>query len=71
MNKSVDWTLIIRDLLENQTQVELSRKTGVHQSVISDLFRGLLKPNLSYAYGKALKDAHDELIQKTNVPEET
>ena len=70
MTNSIDWTSIVRDLLENQTQVELSRKTGVHQGVISDLFRGLPKPHLSYTYGKALKDAHNELIQRNNEPEE-
>jgi len=39
----------------------LQEITGVHQGVISDLKRGLPKPNLTYSYGAALLKAHKEL----------
>lgn len=64
MAQSIDWTIIVRDLLEHHTQVELSKITGVHQSVISDLYRGMPKPQLTYTYGKALLDAHNQLSKQ-------
>lgn len=61
MTNAIDWTSIVHDLLEGRTQVELQALTGVHQGVISDLNRGLKKPNLTYTYGAALLKAHAEL----------
>ena len=67
MTTSVDWTAIVHDLLKDRTQTELQEITGVHQGVISDLNRGLPKPQLTYLYGAALIKAHGELCK----PEQT
>ena len=61
MTTTINWNSIVRDLLRDRTQTELSNITGVHQGVISDLKRGLPKPNLTYSYGAALLKAHKEL----------
>lgn len=61
MTKLIDWTEIVRDLLEHYNQIELSRMTGVHQGVISDLYNGKPKPYLSWTYGDALLKAHQAL----------
>lgn len=69
MTNTIDWTAIVHDLLVGRTQTELSSITGVHQGVISDLNRGLPKPQLTYAYGAALVKAHEELCQKQQTEE--
>lgn len=68
MTNTIDWTAIVRDLLVGRTQTELHEITGVHQGVISDLNRGLPKPQLTYTYGAALMKAHQELCREQ--PEE-
>ena len=68
MTNTIDWTAIVRDLLVGRTQTELQEITGVHQGTISDLNRGLPKPQLTYTYGAALIKAHQELCQEQ--PEE-
>lgn len=68
MIKTINWTAIVRDLLEGRTQLELQEITGVHQGVISDLKSGKPKPHLTYVNGAALLKAHQELCQ--NEPEE-
>lgn len=62
MKEKVDFIKIVRHLLESQTQMELSEKTGVHQGVISELNRGIEKPKLSYTYGTALELAYKESL---------
>lgn len=69
MTNTIDWTAIVRDLLVGRTQTELQEITGVHQGTISDLNRGLPKPQLTYTYGAALIKAHEELCQAKE-PEE-
>lgn len=64
MENKVDFIKMVRHLLESQTQMELSEKTGVHQSVISELNRGVEKPKLSYVYGSALERAYNESIRE-------
>lgn len=59
-----NWTEIVRKLLENHTQMELHDKTGVSQSVISDLNQGKPKKRISYDYGVALMNAYEELTQQ-------
>lgn len=54
MPKNPNWTQIVRDLLKEYTQVELSEKTGISQSVISDINCGKPKKRISYDYGVAL-----------------
>lgn len=68
MTNTIDWTAIVHDLLVGRTQTELKKITGVHQGTISDLNRGIPKPQLTYAYGAALMKAHQELCQEQ--PEE-
>lgn len=53
-HKEVDFNAIVRYLLESNTQVELERKTGVSQVVISRLNSGIKSPNLTYKNGAAL-----------------
>jgi predicted transcriptional regulator len=53
IGQNPNWTEIVRKLLESQTQIELSKKTGVSQSVISDLNQGKPKKRISYDYGIA------------------
>ena len=65
IGKNPNWTEIVRKLLESQTQIELSKKTGVSQSVISDLNQGKPKKRISYDYGIALIDAYNELQLET------
>ncbi len=62
METKADFIKIVRHLLESQTQMELSEKTGVHQGVISELNRGIDKPKLSYTYGIALERAYNEQL---------
>ena len=69
MTIEIDFTEIVQDLLKGRTQTELQEITGVHQGVISDLKRGLPKPNLTYINGAALLKAHQQLCQ-TEQPEE-
>ena len=64
MPKNPNWTQIVRDLLKEYTQVELSEKTGVSQSVISDINCGKPKKRISYDYGVALVTAHEQLNQQ-------
>ena len=61
-----DFNEIVQYLLKSHNQTELSKKTKVHQGVISDLNKGVLKPNLSYRYGAALAKAYDAQIKKEN-----
>ena len=65
IGQNPNWTEIVRKLLESQTQIELSKKTGVSQSVISDLNLGKPKKRISYDYGIALIDAYNELQLET------
>ena len=65
IGQNPNWTEIVRKLLESQTQIELSKKTGVSQSVISDLNQGKPKKRISYDYGIALIDAYNELQLET------
>ena len=69
MTTEINFTKIVRDLLEGRTQNELQDITGVHQGVISDLKRGLPKPNLTYINGAALVKAHQELCQNKQLEE--
>ena len=64
MTTEINFSSIVQDLLKGRTQNELQEITGVHQGVISDLKRGLPKPNLTYSYGAALIKAHQELCQQ-------
>lgn len=64
MTNAIDWKVIVRDLLEGRTQLELQDITGVHQGVISDLKSGKPKPHLTYVNGAALIKAHQELCQE-------
>lgn len=64
MTKTIDWKVIVRDLLKGRTQIELQEITGVHQGVISDLKSGKPKPHLTYSNGAALIKAHEELCQR-------
>ena len=68
MTNTINWKVIVRDLLEGRTQLELQEITGVHQGVISDLKSGKPKPHLTYVNGAALLKAHQDLCQ--NQPEE-
>ena len=61
INPNPNWNKIVTDLLKHQTQEELKAKTGVSQSVISDIKQGKPKKRMSWAYGAALLNAHDEL----------
>ena len=63
METKTDFIMMVRHLLETQTQMELAEKTGVHQGVISELNRGIEKPKLSYVYGNALERAYNESIK--------
>ncbi|WP_227430445.1 helix-turn-helix domain-containing protein [Psychrobacter sp. I-STPA6b] len=65
----VNWSSIVRELLKHYKQTELSKKTGVHQGTISDMYRGIEKPQLSYKYGVSLMNAYFEL-ETINQPEE-
>lgn len=53
-HQEVDFNAIVQHLLKNRTQVELERKTGVSQVVISRLNSGIKSPNLTYKNGAAL-----------------
>lgn len=63
METKTDFIMMVRHLLETQTQMELAEKTGVHQGVISELNRGIEKPKLSYVYGHALERAYNESVE--------
>lgn len=63
----INFTKIVNKLLEHNTQKELCDKTGVSQSIISDLKRGEPRPNISYKIGRALEKALAELEESTNV----
>lgn len=69
MTIEIDFTEIVQDLLKGRTQTELQEITGVHQGVISDLKRGLPKPNLTYINGAALMKAHQQLCQTEQLEE--
>lgn len=64
METKTDFIKIVRHLLQTQTQMELSEKTGVHQGVISELNRGIEKPKLSYVYGSALEQAYKKSLSE-------
>ena len=53
-HQEVDFNAIVQHLLKSNTQVELERKTGVNQVVISRLNSGVKSPNLTYKNGAAL-----------------
>lgn len=53
-----NWNEIVNDLLLVYNQVELERKTGVSQPIISKLKNGSAKPNLTWTNGNALDAAH-------------
>lgn len=59
--QSVDWTVIVRELLQHYTQMQLKEKTGVHQGTISEINRGIPKPRLTYESGVALLNAYNEI----------
>lgn len=61
MKDEKDFNEIVQDLLKSYTQMKLQELTGVHQGVISELKRGVKKPNLSYTYGNALVRAHNDV----------
>ncbi len=63
MNKP-DFVEIVRYLLQSNTQMELQAKTGVHQHVISQLSRGVSRPQISYQYGHALIVEYDKQLKK-------
>ena len=52
--QEVDFNAVVQHLLKSNTQVELERKTGVSQVIISRLNSGVKSPNLTYKTGAAL-----------------
>ena len=69
MTNTINWKVIVRDLLEGRTQLELQEITGVHQGVISDLKSGKPKPHLTDVNGSALLKAHQDLCQNKQLEE--
>lgn len=54
MKEKPNWQEVINQLLQNRTQKELSKITGVPQSTISDMKNGKPKKRLPYDSGIAL-----------------
>lgn len=63
-HQEVDFNAIVQHLLKSNTQVELERKTGVNQVVISRLNSGIKSPNLTYKNGAALVKEYENQLKK-------
>lgn len=61
MIEKPNWQVVVNDLLENRTQLQLSKQTGIPQSTISDLKRGVEKKRLPFESGAKLLN----LLNKT------
>ena len=62
-HQEVDFNAIVQHLLKSNTQVELERKTGVNQVVISRLNSGVKSPNLTYKNGAALVSEYKKQLK--------
>lgn len=62
-HQEVDFNAIVQHLLKSNTQVELERKTGVNQVVISRLNSGVESPNLTYKNGAALVSEYKKQVK--------
>ena len=62
-HQEVDFNAIVQHLLKSNTQVELERKTGVNQVVISRLNSGTKSPNLTYKNGAALVGEYKKQVK--------
>lgn len=61
MIEQPNWQAVVNDLLKNRTQLKLSEQTGIPQSTISDLKRGVKKKRLPFESGAKLLN----LLNKT------
>lgn len=50
----INWQKIVNELLQNRTQKQLQKATGVAQSTISELSSGQIKKRLTYENGASL-----------------
>ena len=62
-HQEVDFNAIVQHLLKSNNQVELERKTGVNQVVISRLNSGVKSPNLTYKNGAALVSEYKKQLK--------
>lgn len=62
-HQEVDFNAIVQHLLKSNTQVELERKTGVNQVVISRLNSDVKSPNLTYKNGAALVSEYKKQLK--------
>lgn len=58
---------IVRNLLKYNSQLALSAKTGIDQSIISRLNKGQKYPHISYRTAMALINANDDLPKSQRV----